>query len=56
MPVAKTTEAFKQEDADMPIGDRTNLCYSSTVVTKGRGTGVTISTGMNTEVRSFTHH
>ena len=35
----------------MPIGDRTNLCYSSTVVTKGRGTGVVIGTGMNTQVR-----
>ncbi|TRM60619.1 hypothetical protein BD626DRAFT_549599 [Schizophyllum amplum] len=37
----------------MPIGDRTNVCYSSTVVTKGRGTGVVIGTGMNTQVISL---
>lgn len=35
---------------DMPIGDRINLCYSSTVVTKGRGVGVTIGTGMTTQI------
>ncbi|CAG9990231.1 unnamed protein product [Clonostachys byssicola] len=37
-------------DADMPIGDRTNLCYSGSSVTRGRGTGLVISTGMKTEV------
>lgn len=37
-------------DPDMPIGDRTNLCYSGSSITRGRGTGVVIATGMNTEV------
>jgi Na+-exporting ATPase len=35
---------------DIPLGDRTNCAYSATTVTKGRGTGVVISTGMQTEV------
>ena len=37
-------------DPDMPIGDRTNLCYSGSSITRGRGTGLVISTGMQTEV------
>lgn len=53
VPVAKTTKPFGAEGANMPIGDRTNVCYSSTVVTKGRGTGITIGTGMNTQVRKY---
>ncbi|KAH7002205.1 hypothetical protein EDB80DRAFT_578769 [Ilyonectria destructans] len=37
-------------DPDMPIGDRTNLVYSGSSVTRGRATGIVISTGMETEV------
>lgn len=37
-------------DPDMPIGDRTNLAYSGSSVTRGRATGIVISTGMQTEV------
>lgn len=50
VPVAKTVETFEEQESDMPIGDRINLCYSSTIVTKGRGTGIVISTGMETQI------
>ncbi|KAF8660097.1 hypothetical protein AX16_001655 [Volvariella volvacea WC 439] len=50
VPVVKSIETFKSEDLDIPIGDRTNLCYASTVVTKGRGTGIVIGTAMNTQI------
>lgn len=49
-PVTKNTDTFGEKEMDLPIGDRLNLCYASTVVTKGRGTGITIATGMNTQV------
>ena len=42
------TNVFKE--ADMAIGDRSNIAYSSTTVTRGRGTGVTIAIGMQTEI------
>lgn len=51
--VVKNIKTFEEEDLDLPIGDRLNLCYSSTIVTKGRGTGIVIGTGMNTQVRCF---
>lgn len=37
-------------DPDMPIGDRTNLAYSGSSITRGRATGIVILTGMETEV------
>ena len=33
-----------------PLGDRTNMVYSSSIVTAGHGTAVITNTGMNTEV------
>ncbi|KAG6817249.1 hypothetical protein H0H87_011306, partial [Tephrocybe sp. NHM501043] len=50
VPVAKSEETFGKDDLDLPIGDRLNLCYSSTVVTKGRGMGIVVSTGMDTQI------
>ncbi|KJA23837.1 hypothetical protein HYPSUDRAFT_65955 [Hypholoma sublateritium FD-334 SS-4] len=50
VPVVKCVEEFDDSKLDLPIGDRVNLCFASTVVTKGRGTGVCIATGMDTQI------
>ncbi|PFH51106.1 hypothetical protein AMATHDRAFT_3370 [Amanita thiersii Skay4041] len=50
VPVLKSTEALECSDVDIPIGDRTNMCYSSTVITKGRGSGIVVGTGMQTQI------
>jgi Ca2+-transporting ATPase len=47
VPVAKETQPI---DADVGIGDRRNMLYSSTVATYGRGRAVVVATGMATEV------
>lgn len=48
MPSDKDAEAVVAEDA--ALGDRKNMAYSGGVVSYGRGTGVVVATGMNTEV------
>lgn len=41
-------EIFKVED--LPLGDQQNMVFMSTLVTYGRGVGVVVSTGEDTEV------
>eukprot|EP01137_Pigoraptor_chileana_P000456 Opistho-2@36690 len=48
MPVKKSPTVLP--NPDVPLGDRTNLAYKNTIVTKGRGHGVVIATGMSTEI------
>ena len=37
-------------DPKTPLAERTNMCYSSTVVNYGRATGIVVNTGMQTEI------
>ncbi len=48
LPVEKMTAVIAKED--IGIGDRTNCAFSSSLVTYGRGKGIVVSTGMQTEV------
>lgn len=48
-PVSKDPDAVFT-DADIPLGDRVNLAYSGSPVTRGRASGIVIATGMDTEV------
>ena len=48
VPVEKTTKTI--EKTNVGIGDRTNMLFSSSLVTYGRGKGIVVQTGMNTEV------
>ena len=48
MPVTKHASALVE--AGKPIGDRKNAAYMSTMVTYGRGQGVVVATGMQTQI------
>ena len=51
LPVAKFSSVLLEEDC--PVGDRLNMAFSSSTVTKGRARGVVTSTGMSTELGSI---
>lgn len=48
IPVEKITDKLDNEDE--AVGDRVNLAYMSSIVTKGKGLGIVIKTGMETEI------
>jgi Ca2+-transporting ATPase len=37
-------------EAEIPLGDRINMAYRSTLVTRGRGSGVVVATGLETQI------
>ena len=47
MPVEKTTAPLSGRS--LPLGDRTNLVYAGTTVTRGRGSALVVATGNRTE-------
>ena len=48
VPVEKNITLIEEEEVG--IGDRTNMLFSSSLITYGRGKGIVVETGMNTEV------
>ena len=48
VPVEKISDII--EDKNIGIGDRANMLFSSSLITYGRGKGIVVETGMNTEV------
>ena len=51
VPVGKHTEALQGDEFDkVPLGDRKNMAYMGSGVAYGRGEGVVIATGMDTEM------
>ncbi|HBC78702.1 MAG TPA: calcium-translocating P-type ATPase, PMCA-type [Bacteroidales bacterium] len=48
VPVEKRTDTLPGKE--IPLGDRVNMAFSSGMVTYGRGRGIVVATGMQTEV------
>ncbi|KXJ97254.1 potassium/sodium efflux P-type ATPase [Microdochium bolleyi] len=49
LPISKHADVLLSE-ADVPLGDRINMLYSASTITRGRGTGIVTATAMTTEV------
>ncbi|ENQ3113923.1 cation-translocating P-type ATPase [Bacillus tropicus] len=41
---------YMQSDEQVPLGDQKNMAFMSTLVTYGRGIGVAVETGMNSQI------
>ncbi|MDD3315843.1 MAG: calcium-translocating P-type ATPase, SERCA-type, partial [Syntrophaceticus sp.] len=49
VPVEKGVKTLEQGD-DVPVGDQYNMAFMGTTITSGRGKGLVITTGMETEL------
>ena len=47
-PVAKQSEVITEEN--ITIGDKKNMVFMNTIITRGRGTAIVIETGMSSEI------
>lgn len=50
LPIEKDASFLVREGKEVPLGDRRNMAYMSTLVTYGRGKGLVTVTGMHTEI------
>ena len=50
VPVEKQTEALSDSEGKISLGDRINMAYMGSGVAYGRGEGVVVATGMDTEM------
>lgn len=49
LPISKHADRVLA-DRDVPLGDRVNMVYSASTITRGRATGIVTAVGMTTEV------
>ncbi|ATD54762.1 calcium-translocating P-type ATPase, PMCA-type [Clostridium chauvoei] len=49
LPSEKSTEILNSEN-DIPVGDQHNMAFMSTLATYGRGNGIVVATGMDTQI------
>ncbi|CUM63350.1 uncharacterized protein PRCAT00000923001 [Priceomyces carsonii] len=51
LPIPKNSDPLLENPTEpIPVGDRSNMAYSSSIVAKGRGSGIVVSTALNTEI------
>jgi Ca2+-transporting ATPase len=53
LPAQKDSSVVLRQD--VPLGDRRNTAFMGTVVTYGRGKGIVVSTGMQTQIGRIAH-
>lgn len=55
LPSTKDTDMIQTDNNEVSLGDRSNMAYLGTNVAYGRGEGVVVATGMNTEMGRIAH-
>lgn len=53
VPISKNATVTYEKE--IPLGDQKNMAFMSTVVTSGKGLGIAVNTGMQTELGKIAH-